>query len=370
MQLGQTTILTSIVCELVKAYAGRTNGSRSLARSLSLSLSGPCGTLVRPSLAPLWLAPSCGPRGVLPALSLSCGPSSCGFVRPHLPFVAPLRDWEAYERADVQVPPWGNNRIAEGAPPRALHYRELGVYDVGTNPVTDNSGGYLMPEYGLGNPLSEEISRSLVHGYYATVTYVDRLVGHVIGELKSLEMYDETIIVFNSDHGYQLGEHGTWCKHSLFETSLRIPLFIKAPGIAPSRVPALVENVDIYPTLLDLVGIAAPPHLHGKSLVPVMRDPSAPHKGPVFARYRDGDSVRFPDLAYSEYCLRNCWSPETCSQYCATPHPTDRMLYDHTIDPNEDLNRWNTGWNRSQYAGQIHEMRAALDRHRRERDRA
>lgn len=295
---------------------------------------------------------------------------TCGFVRPHLPFVAPLRDWEAYERADVQVPPWGNNRIAEGAPPRALHYRELGVYDVGTNPVTDNSGGYLMPEYGLGNPLSEEISRSLVHGYYATVTYVDRLVGHVIGELKSLEMYDETIIVFNSDHGYQLGEHGTWCKHSLFETSLRIPLFIKAPGIAPSRVPALVENVDIYPTLLDLVGIAAPPHLHGKSLVPVMRDPSAPHKGPVFARYRDGDSVRFPDLAYSEYCLRNCWSPETCSQYCATPHPTDRMLYDHTIDPNEDLNRWNTGWNRSQYAGQIHEMRAALDRHRRERDRA
>ncbi|EOD40619.1 hypothetical protein EMIHUDRAFT_251085 [Emiliania huxleyi CCMP1516] len=287
---------------------------------------------------------------------------TCGFIRPHLPFVAPLRDWDAYSRDAIELA--DNAALAVGAPPRALHYRELGVYDIGTTPPSAFSIGQLMPEYGLGNPLPDNISRSLVHGYYASVTYVDRLVGRLVDELKSLGMYEETIVVFNSDHGYQLGEHGTWCKHSLFETSLHVPLIIKAPGFSPSRVPALVENIDIYPTLLDLVGIAAPPHLQGKSLVPLLQNPVAPFKDAVFSRYRDGDSVRFADYAYSEYCMRSCWSPETCSSSCATPHLTDRMLYDHTVDPDETLNRWN----RSQYVQATADMQRALFRHRVERE--
>ena len=79
-------------------------------------------------------------------------------------------------------------------------------------------------------------------------------------------MYDETIITFTSDHGYHLGNKGTWCKHSVYETSLHVPMIIKAPDFAPSRIAALVENLDLYPTILDLIGVPAPAHVSTQPL--------------------------------------------------------------------------------------------------------
>ena len=272
---------------------------------------------------------------------------TAGYIRPHLPFDAPQRDWDAYSRSAIRLPdnPWK----PVGAPARSLHYRELPVYNN-------------VPPYGLGNPLPDDISRTLIHGYYASVTYVDRLVGHLVSELKSLGMYDDTIVLFNSDHGYQLNDHGTWCKHSLYEKALRVPLMIKAPGFRPSRVQAMVENLDIYPTLLDLIEVQPPAHLQGESLVPLLRDARAQHKDAVFARYRDGDTVRFPEYAYSEYCMgRNCYSADTCKVACTESHPTDRMFYNHTLDPSENLNQWGE----LRYDSLIDGMKEALDGHRR-----
>ena len=307
---------------------------------------------------------------------------TCGFVRPHLPFAAPYSYWGMYNRDDLPIAtnPWN----AEGATARALHYRELGVYNLGTVPVSEVSTGESMPEYkpapqGPDGPAlyssewngaavppkpnlaRDVVSRSLVHGYYAATSYVDGLVGLVLDELKALDMYRETVILFNSDHGYHLGEHGTFCKHSLYELALRVPLIVKAPGFSASRVPALVENLDIFPTLLDLAGIPALPHLQGKSLVPLLRSPDAFHKEAVYARYRDGDTVRFRSSALSEYCQGNCWSADSCTKSCAQQREQDSMFYDHAVDPDENLNRFSTT---GSYAALISNMSAALARHR------
>ncbi|EOD08644.1 hypothetical protein EMIHUDRAFT_217387 [Emiliania huxleyi CCMP1516] len=273
-----------------------------------------------------------------------------GFFRPHLPFDAPRRDWDLYNRS--QLPLAEFDQLPDGAPPRSLNFYELPVYKD-------------IPPYSIGNHLPEDLTRTLIHGYYASITYVDRLVGYIMDEVKSLGMYDDTIIMLASDHGYQLNDHGTWCKHSLYEKALRVPLMIKAPGFRPSRVQAMVENLDIYPTLLDLIEVQPPAHLQGESLVPLLRDARAQHKDAVFARYLDGDTVRFPEYAYSEYCSRTCTQIPACRASCATIHPTDRMLYNHTLDPFETASLHADG----KHGAVANVMGRVLQQHRRDRER-
>jgi arylsulfatase A-like enzyme len=160
-----------------------------------------------------------------------------------------------------------------------------------------------------------------MHGYYACVSYTDAMIGRLLDELDRLEMRDNTIVILWGDHGWQLGEHSLWCKHALFETSLHAPLIVSAPGMkAGQRTAALVEFVDIYPTLCDLAGVEAPDHLHGKSLAPLMRDPVAPFKEAIFGRYHGGESVRSDRFQYTE------WTSGA------------KMLYDHASDPDENVN--------------------------------
>jgi iduronate 2-sulfatase len=180
------------------------------------------------------------------------------------------------------------------------------------------------------------MARTLIHGYYACVSYTDAQIGRVITELDSQGLHDNTIVILWGDHGWNLGEHGLWCKHCNFETSLHSPLMIAGPQI-PSGVKtnALTEYIDIYPSLCELCDLPKPGHLHGKSFIPLFENPNLPWKKAVFSRYFNGDSVRTNRYRYTQ------WKQKNGDQYA-------QMLYDHELDPHEntniqnDLKMWNS----------------------------
>jgi arylsulfatase A-like enzyme len=232
-----------------------------------------------------------------------------GFVKPHLPFNAPSRYWDLYRPGDVHQ---ADNPFApEGAPDEALHnFGELRSY-------------FDVPAEG---PVPEEMARELVHGYYAATSYADAQVGRVLAELDRLGLRESTIVILWGDHGWQLGEHGLWCKHCNFNTSLNAPLIVSAPDLAGGRqTDGLVEFVDVYPSLCELAGLPLPEHLEGTSFAPLMGDPRRAWKPAVFSRYVAGDSVRTDRYLYTE------WT-DAQGQVAA------RMLYDHQTDPDENVN--------------------------------
>ena len=233
-----------------------------------------------------------------------------GFIRPHLPFLAPKRYWDLYDPADIRLP--DNYRPPENCPPAALHsWGELRAY----------AG---IPQQG---PLTDETAHRLIHGYYACVSYVDALVGRLLDELDRLGLGDDTIVVLWGDHGWQLGEHGLWCKHSCFETSMRAPLLIRAPGMPEGiACPTPVEFIDIYPTLCELADLPLPEHLEGTSLVPLLRgEEEAMDRQIAVGRFQRGETIRTERYRYTEY-------RDGQGRLFA------RMLYDHHVDPDETVN--------------------------------
>lgn len=253
---------------------------------------------------------------------------TAGFSKPHLPFVAPQKYWDLYNEEDLFLPS-NYTFFPKNAPSSANStWGELrNMYDD-------------IPSEG---PVSDEMALKLIHGYLACVSYTDDMIGMLLDELESLEMLDDTIIILWGDHGFQLGDHTLWCKHTLFETSMHAPLIISAPGYGSGqRVNSLAEMVDIYPTLCELAGLELPPHLQGKSLVPTMKNPNAIHKKAIFGRYHAGETVRTERFQYSE------WTNN------------DRMLYDHKRDPNEDINVVDD----PKYSKVAEAMAAVLKKHR------
>ncbi len=242
---------------------------------------------------------------------------AAGFMKPHLPFNAPKKYWDMYRFEDID--PASNPFRPQGAPDAAMHkFGELRRY-------------YGIPEDG---PLSEELSRKLIHGYYASVSCSDAQIGRLLDELDSLGIRDNTIVVLWGDHGWQLGEHGLWCKHCNFENALHSPLIVSAPGYGHAvRTNALVEFVDIYPTLCDLAGLETPSHLEGKSLLPLLDNPDRAWKNAAFSRYYNGDSVKTDRYRYTEWVREKTepGDPMELEQYA-------RMLYDHKVDPAENVN--------------------------------
>ena len=252
---------------------------------------------------------------------------TAGFTKPHLPFNAPKKYWDLYDQEALEL---AENPFApKGAPKQSLHE---------WNELRSGYGG--MPKEG---PVSDELAKILIHGYYACVSYTDKLIGDLLDELEQLEMDEDTIVILIGDHGWQLGEHALWCKHSLYETSLHTPMIIKAPNYkSGQRTDALVEFVDIYPTICDLVGVNKPSHLQGRSLVKLMSDPDASIKDAIFARYHGGETIRTEQYQYSE------WNSGAA------------MFYDHSIDPDENVNRVND----PKYKSVIKEMKKKLYEHR------
>jgi arylsulfatase A-like enzyme len=229
-----------------------------------------------------------------------------GFTKPHLPFNAPKKYWDLYDRDEISLP--DNYKRPQGVPNAAMqNWEELRrMY-----------GG--VPDQG---PVDHEMAIDLIHGYYACVSYTDAMIARVLQAMEELDLSNNTIVILLGDHGYQLGEHSMWCKHALFKTSMQVPLLIQVPGITSGEISeSMVEMVDIYPTLCDLLKVDLPEHkLFGKSLKSILIDPNAEVKKAVYGRYRGGD------VMMTKRYLFAFWQKG------------DNMIFDHSIDPNETNN--------------------------------
>jgi len=239
-----------------------------------------------------------------------------GFIRPHLPFVAPKKYWAMYDPEEIQLA--SNPFAPEGAPPPALHNSpELRNQYVG------------VPKKG---PIGAGLAKKLIHGYYACVSYVDAQIGRVLDELDRLELTGNTIVVLCGDHGWQLGDHGMWCKQSNFEVATRTPLIISAPGMKArgAESSSLVELVGIYPTLCELAGLPLPDHLEGSSFAALLDDPALELRRTALSQYPRNDvmgySLRTDRYRYTE------WRDHETGEVRA------RELYDHQQDPGENTN--------------------------------
>lgn len=198
---------------------------------------------------------------------------AAGFYRPHCPYIAPKKYFDLYPLEKISVPRFTPEQIAD-LPQPALWTRP---------PNWD------LPEEGL---------RKSIQAYYASISFVDAQVGRLLAALDRLKLSDKTIVVFVSDHGYHLGELGQWMKMSLFERSARQPLIVAAPGMKRGVSTRNVELVDVYPTLGELAGLSLPPGLHGRSLIPLLKNPRAPWDRPAFTQVtRGGAQNRF--MGYS-----------------------------------------------------------------------
>lgn len=265
-----------------------------------------------------------------------------GFVKPHLPFTAPKKYWDMHDRAAFQ--PATNQKPPEGAPAYAgKTLGELNNYD----PVPQQP------------PLTDDLQRTLIHGYYATTTYTDAQVGRVLDELDRLGLAENTIIVLWGDHGWHLGDHGMWTKHTNYEEANRIALLMVAPGVTRpgTHTRQLAETVDLYPTLAELAGLpkpGGPQPIDGVSLVPVLRNPAArvrDHAYHAYPRQRSGEPLIGRAIRTERHRLVE-WK-----RAGAAADSADLELYDYVADPGETKNL---------AAGQpnvVAELRAILARH-------
>ena len=252
-----------------------------------------------------------------------------GLHSPHLPFRAPKSDWDKYDPALVPAPQTTTKQV--GAPDWAVVAWEIWNYD------------NLPPKPGP-MPLLE--GDRLRHGYLASISFADGLVGKVLDKVSALGLDDNTVVVIWSDHGYKLGDHGGWAKHSTVELDIHVPMMIRVPGMKTpgARTSALVESVDIYPTLIELAGIDAPHALEGASLLPLIEKPQRNWKEAVFSQF-----PRYvqKQLLMGETVQRQLLMGETVRtqryRYTAwvgsdTGQIVSQELYDQVNDPIEGLN--------------------------------
>jgi iduronate 2-sulfatase len=242
-----------------------------------------------------------------------------GMAKPHLPFVAPKKYWDLYDPNKIYVPAF--QKLPEGAPEFAGHNNgELKSYSD-------------IPNLG---PITEERSKHLRHGYYAAVSYMDAQVGLVLDALEKEGLAQKTVIVLWGDHGWQLGEHGLWHKHTNFEVATRAPLLISVPGqkAAGKKSMALAEFLDVYPTLADVCGLPNPTGLDGVSLKPVLDDSTATVRPVAVSQYPRGTGTK----RLMGYSIRDdrwrltLWRNRADNSIVATE------LYDEANDPHETVN--------------------------------
>jgi arylsulfatase A-like enzyme len=254
---------------------------------------------------------------------------SVGYYRPHLPFNAPKRYWDLYDRDAIPMAP--NPFPPKAGPIVAMStMRELNGY-----------ADFANAKHPFDGRLSEADARRLKHGYYASVSYIDAQVGRLLDQLDALDLTRNTIVVLWGDHGYKLGEHNGWAKMTAYQIDTHAPLIVRAPGaIAPgTRVARMVEFVDIYPTLSELAGLPLPPSLEGVSAVPLLKTPARPWKPAVFSQFLRAGVWAAPDgkpyMGYSlltdryHYVLWIDW---------VTKAEVARELYDRQVDPDENTN--------------------------------
>ena len=238
-----------------------------------------------------------------------------GLYKPHLPFNAPKKYWNMYKRDQIKLAE--NPFIPKNAPDYAT-----------------TSWGELRNYCGIPKkgPCSDDLARELMHGYYACVTYIDAQVGRLLDELDRLKIRRKTVVILWGDHGWKLGEHAGWCKHTNFELDTHVPMILSVPGMktAGKRTWALTEYVDIYPTLCQACGLEIPDDREGLSVMPLLADPECSWKTAAFSQYPRGKvmgySMRTRRFRYTE------WQDRKTARVLA------RELYDHREDPDENVN--------------------------------
>ncbi len=238
-----------------------------------------------------------------------------GFLKPHLPFVAPSKYWALYEPASLPMPQV--SKLPTGAPSyAATSFGELKNYsDMSSN-----------------KPIDEATTRHLIHGYYAATSYTDAQIGKVLAALEHHGLAENTIVVLWGDHGWHLGDHGMWCKHTNYEQATRIPVIVSAPNAAMGAASgALIETVDIYPTLCELAGLTAPTKIDGKSFAAAVRNPNLAARQYVTHVYPRGDKLGRA-IRDSRYRMVE-WN-----QIGAADNNAEIELYDYESDPLEREN--------------------------------
>ncbi len=201
-----------------------------------------------------------------------------GFFRPHYPMVAPRKFFDLYPLEDIEIPPQVAGDLDD---------------------IPEAGRSRIRPEMNA----SEEQRKRMWQAYYASVTFMDEQVGRVLDELDRLGLSESTAVIFTTDHGYHLGEHGFWQKMNLHEEVARVPLIVRAPGKKAGRTGSLVELVDFYPTCTDLLGLPVPPELQGRSLVPILDDAKASVRDTALSVYtgRPAGGIRAADWHYMNY---------------------------------------------------------------------
>jgi len=235
-----------------------------------------------------------------------------GFFKPHLPFNAPKKYWNLYNRDSIPISP--NPFVPENVKKSSLSKSgEFNGYLLGEEKAT------------LDKPVSEAYAKKIRHAYYACISYVDAQIGLLINEIHKLGLDENTIIVVWGDHGWHLGDQQVWGKHTLFENSLKSTLIIKVPGKYNTKsISSIIETVDIYPTLLELCNVKQQPHtIDGES----------------FAGLFDGKKSNYTELAYSYYHGGISMRTDRYRITCYYQKPKSVIeLYDHMKDPYETIN--------------------------------
>lgn len=248
---------------------------------------------------------------------------AAGFYKPHTPYVAPTKYFDLYPMSRIQLPKEPADHL-KSVPKPAL---------ASTSP---------WPLFGV----TTEQARECKQAYYAAISFVDAQIGKLLDTMDRLKLWDNTVVIFWSDHGYHLGEHGLWMKQSLFEESARVPLAIVAPGAKGNGKPCArtVEFVDLYPTLAELAGLTPPKNLEGASLKPLLDDPSKAWNRPAYTQVQrgmfPGYSVRTERWRYIEW----------------DDGQQGAQLYDHDADPHE----FNNLVNDRKQAAVLAEMKALV----------
>ncbi len=223
-----------------------------------------------------------------------------GFYRPHTPYVAPKKYFDEYPLAAIRVPQIPPGYLQTLPPPAQ----------------------FTLTEHKEQQHLPDEIARQSMRGYYAAISFMDAQVGRLLDALNRLKLADETIVIFTSDHGYHMGEHGHYQKMTLFENAARVPLIVSIPHMqaAGQSTTSPAELIDLYPTLAELCALPAPSYLQGVSLVPTLGDPAKESRADALTQLTNGYSLRTERYRYTE------WGPDGRD---------GAELYDHQSDPAE-----------------------------------
>lgn len=231
---------------------------------------------------------------------------ACGFWKPHLPFNAPKKYWDLYQREKIKL---ASNPYRPTALPKEV-----------------TSSGEIRGYGKFVTTKNEAFQREAKHGYYACVSYIDAQIGLILDELERLELAENTIVIILGDHGWHLGEHGFWGKHNLMNHSTHAPLIVRVPSYKGGKAHGIVEFVDIYPTLCELCGISAPERqLQGKSFVPILQDKEKRTKEFAFIQWKGGYNI------VSEQYSSTVWLKGDSI--------ISRMVFDHQRDAAENINR-------------------------------